>query len=100
MCDNQGSIAFAKNPTSHDKLKHINVQHQFMWEKIENKVAELKCYPLEYIVVDIVTKALAKDRHGMLIEMIVQCHLTKWEYWKIMLGCISDMSHIGCQHWS
>ena len=25
MCNNQGSIALAKNPTNHDRLKHIDV---------------------------------------------------------------------------
>ena len=25
MCDNQGSMALDKNPTNHDRSKHINV---------------------------------------------------------------------------
>jgi hypothetical protein len=38
MCDNQSSMALAKNPTNHDRSKHIDVQHYFIRVKIENKV--------------------------------------------------------------
>ena len=32
MCDNQGSMALAKNPTNHDRSKFIDVQHHFIRE--------------------------------------------------------------------
>jgi hypothetical protein len=70
MCDNQGSMALAKNPTNHDRSKHINVQHQFIREKIENKVVELEYCPTQYMEADILTKALARDRHEMLGEIM------------------------------
>ncbi len=30
MCDNQGCIALAKNPTHHSRTKHIDIQHHFI----------------------------------------------------------------------
>ena len=30
MCDNQGSISLAKNPTHHSRTKHIDVQYHFI----------------------------------------------------------------------
>ena len=30
MCDNQGCIGLAKNPTHHSRTKHIDVQHHFI----------------------------------------------------------------------
>ncbi len=30
MCDNQGCIALAKNPTHHSCTKHIDIQHHFI----------------------------------------------------------------------
>ena len=70
MCDNQGSMALAKNPTNHDRSKHIDVQHHFIREKIENKIVELEYCPTQYMVADILTKALARDRHEGLSEIM------------------------------
>ena len=39
-------VLLAKNPTNHDRSKHIDVQHHFIREKIENKVVELKYCPM------------------------------------------------------
>jgi hypothetical protein len=36
MCDNQGCIALAKNPTHHSRTKHIDIQHHFIRERLES----------------------------------------------------------------
>jgi Reverse transcriptase (RNA-dependent DNA polymerase) len=66
MCDNQGCIALAKNPTHHSRTKHIDVQHHFIREKLESGEINLKYCPTEDMVADVLTKALAKDRHQRL----------------------------------
>jgi hypothetical protein len=33
-CDNQGAIALAKNPQFHARIKHIDIQHYFVREKV------------------------------------------------------------------
>ena len=38
-------VLLAKNPTNHDTSKHINVQHHFIRENIENKIVELEYCP-------------------------------------------------------
>jgi hypothetical protein len=35
-CDNQGAILLTKNPTHHARTKHIDVQHHFVREQVEN----------------------------------------------------------------
>ena len=60
MSDNQGSMALAKNPTNHHSYKHINVQHHFMTQNVK-KIVELEYCPMQYMITDIVTKALARD---------------------------------------
>ena len=45
MCDKQGFMALAKNPTKHDRLQHIDVQHHFIRENNENQIVELKYCP-------------------------------------------------------
>jgi len=68
MCDNQGCIALEKNPMHHSRTKHIDVQHHFICEKVESEVINLKYCPTEHMKADVLTKALAKDRHVMLIR--------------------------------
>jgi len=63
MCDNQGCIALAKNPTHHSRTKHIDIQHHFIREKLESGEIGLKYCPTQDMVADVLTKALAKERH-------------------------------------
>jgi Tfp pilus assembly protein PilW len=35
-CDNQGAISLTKNPTHHAGIKHTDVQHHFVRERVEN----------------------------------------------------------------
>lgn len=68
LCDNQGAIALAKNPTHHSRTKHIDVQHHFIREQVEDQVIELKYVPTQAMVADVLTKALGKSQHLILIE--------------------------------
>ena len=63
-------MALAKYPTNHDRSKHIDVQHHFVREKIENKIVELKYCPMQYMIADILTKTLAGDRPEMFNELM------------------------------
>ena len=60
MCDSQGAIALAKNPTHHSRTKHIDVQHHFIREQVEVEVIELKYVPTQAMVADVLTKALGR----------------------------------------
>ena len=42
VCDNEGCIALAKNPTYYSRTKHINVQHHFIRKKLKNQEICLK----------------------------------------------------------
>jgi hypothetical protein len=66
MCDNQGCIALAKNPTHHSRTKHIDIQHHFIRERLESGEICLKYCPTQEMVADVLTKALAKERHQKL----------------------------------
>ena len=67
MCDNQGSMLLAKNPTHHSRTKHIDVQYNFIREKLEMKVIELKYCPTEHMEADVLTKGVTRDRHQRLV---------------------------------
>ena len=46
------------------------MQHYFIRKNIENKIVKLEYYPTQYMVADILTIALAKDRHEVLSEVM------------------------------
>jgi hypothetical protein len=60
QCDNQGAISLTKNPTQHARTKHIDVQHHFVRERVENGKVTFEYYSTEEMVADVLTKALPK----------------------------------------
>ena len=85
MCDNQGCIALAKNPTHHSCTKHIDVEHHFIKEKLENQKIYLKYYPTEDVIEDVLTKPLAKERHQTLTKAM---GLEAFDY--LQIGSVED----------
>ena len=61
-CDNQGAIALAKNPESHARSKHIDIQWHYQREKIEDGSIEFKFIQTEQQIADGLTKALTKEK--------------------------------------
>lgn len=37
MCDNQSVINIVIHPIQHDQTKHIEIDHHFAWQKVEEK---------------------------------------------------------------
>ncbi len=68
-CDNQGAISLTKNPTQHARKKHIDVQHHFVREWVENGEVTFEYCSTKEMVADVLTKALPKERHYKLISM-------------------------------
>ena len=65
MCDNQGCIALAKNPTHHSRTKHIDVQHHFIREKLESEEIRLEYCPTEDMVADVLTMGSHEAHVGL-----------------------------------
>jgi Reverse transcriptase (RNA-dependent DNA polymerase) len=68
--DNQGCMALAKNPQYHQRTKHIDIQHHFIREKVENQQVELHYCPTEDMIADILTKPLSKEKHNKFRELM------------------------------
>lgn len=68
--DNTGAIAIAKNPVHHSRMKHIDIKHLFIRDRIKSK--EIKVYKIgtKYQIADIFTKALRRMIFLFLLEFL------------------------------
>nr|GEZ03784.1 hypothetical protein [Tanacetum cinerariifolium] len=65
-CDNQSAIALCCNNVQHSRSKHIDIQHHFIKEQVENMVVEVYFVEMKYRLADIFTKALPRERFELL----------------------------------
>jgi hypothetical protein len=68
-CDNPGVISLTKNPSQHARTMHIDVQHHFVRERVENGEVTFEYCSTKEMVTNVFTKALPKERHYKLISM-------------------------------
>ena len=68
--DNQGCIAMAKNPVSHERTKHIDIKYHFVRELVSTDVIKIEYLQTEDMEADILTKSMPRDRHQMLCERL------------------------------
>ena len=66
--DNQSTIALAKNPIHHARTKHIDIQHHYIRECIENEAICLLYISTEQMVADLLTKALPKTKFDFCVQ--------------------------------
>ena len=61
-CNNQSCIKLSKNPVFHDRSKHIDIRYHFNRDCVQWGIIQLQYIPIEEQVVDILTKALGKEK--------------------------------------
>nr|GEZ53922.1 retrotransposon protein, putative, unclassified [Tanacetum cinerariifolium] len=69
-CDNKSAISLCCNNVQHSSSKHNNIRYHFIKEQVENGVIELYFVNTEYQLVDLLTKALGRDRIEFLINKL------------------------------
>ncbi|GJZ09029.1 retrovirus-related pol polyprotein from transposon TNT 1-94 [Tanacetum coccineum] len=73
-CDNKSVIALCCINVQHSRSKHINIEHHFIREQVENGVVELYFVRTECQLADIFTKALPRERFEfILIRFSMKC---------------------------
>ncbi|GKF33747.1 hypothetical protein Tco_0106947, partial [Tanacetum coccineum] len=75
-CDNKSAIALSCNNVQHSRSKYIDIRHHFIREKVENGVVELYFVETNYQLVDILTKALPRERFEFLLPRLGMKSLT------------------------
>ncbi|GJR32885.1 copia protein [Tanacetum coccineum] len=68
--DLKSAIALSCNTMQHSKTKHIAFRYHFIKKQVENEVVELYFIKTDYQLVDIFTKALARERFKFLINRL------------------------------
>ncbi|GJS10217.1 putative ribonuclease H-like domain-containing protein [Tanacetum coccineum] len=69
-CDNKSAIALCYNNVQHSRSKHIDIRFHFIKEHVENGVIKLYFVNTKYLLADIFTKALGRERIEFLINKL------------------------------
>jgi Reverse transcriptase (RNA-dependent DNA polymerase) len=75
LMDNQSAIAIAKNPTHHERTKHIEVRYHFLKRMVEDGKIKLEYVPTMEQPADAMTKGLARKKHELFIGQMGLCRL-------------------------
>ena len=61
--DSQGAIALTKNTKDHRKIKHINIQHHYIWELLHSGIITFEQVSSSNNLADLFTKSLPRNHH-------------------------------------
>lgn len=67
--DNQSTIAIAKNPQFHGRVKHINIKYHFIREQVNNDNIKVTYCQTTDMIADMLTKGLGRIKFERLREM-------------------------------
>ena len=59
FCDNKAAIAISHNPVQHDRMKHVEVDRNFIKQNLEEKIIKLPFVKLEDQLADMLTKSVS-----------------------------------------
>ena len=77
-CDNNGVIAQAKEPRSHQRSKHILRRYHLIREIIERGDIKICRVPIDDNVVDPLAKPLPQAKHDRHARFIVIRYIDEW----------------------
>ena len=61
--DNQGSVSMSKNPTFHNRSKHIEIKYRYITQLVDEGFCKISYIPTELMLADGLTKALLPTTH-------------------------------------
>ena len=77
-CDNNGAIAQAREPRSHQRSKHILRRYHLIREIIDRKDVEIMRVPTDDNIADPLTKALSQQKHDRHTRSLGIRYMSDW----------------------
>ena len=68
--DSQGSIALGKNPEYHSRTEHIDIQHHFVREHVNNGDVTFQFTATDEMAAHVLTKPLSREKHQRMLELL------------------------------
>ena len=70
-CDNQGSLALAKNPVQHQRSKHIDIRYHFVREVVKSGSLDLYYVPTDENIADMFTKSINSTKFRKFRDLVM-----------------------------
>ena len=77
-CDNNGAIAQAKEPRSHQRSKHVLRRYHLIREIIDRKDVKIERVPTDQNIADPLTKALSQKKHDGHVQSFGIRYMGDW----------------------
>ncbi|GJR96279.1 hypothetical protein Tco_0268453 [Tanacetum coccineum] len=90
--DNESTISVIKNPVSHSKTEHIEIQFHFIRDSYEKRLIEMVKIHIDYNVADLLTKAFDVTRYRGLYTN--ECWLYTTQQMVINSPCLTDKKEL------
>lgn len=74
-CDNQSALYTAKNPTFHERTKHIELDCHFTRDKVLEGLIQLTYLPTRSQFADVLTKVGHSPQLNELLSKLGMCHV-------------------------
>jgi len=73
FCVNKAAIQIAQNPVQHDRIKYVEIDRDFIKEKLEAKIVQFPFIKSKDQLADILTKAVSsKVFHNSLDKLSIE----------------------------
>jgi hypothetical protein len=88
--DNQGSMSLAENPEFHQRTKHIDIKHHFIWEHVAKGTIDLHYIQSAKMAADGLTKPLTAVKHT---EFLKQLRMEVIDVSLCTKGCVERLPY-------